>query len=102
MQKSRSGKWAVRFGIALVIATALSFIFAAAIGGEAAVVENSSLLSILAAALSIIFTLSGPLSFIFGIYTVIKHREWSVCKPLVVLYGLALVLFLLGEFMFPH
>lgn len=102
MPKSRSGKWAVGFGIALVALTALSLLFAAAIGGDPAVIANSPLLSILAAALSVMFTLAGPLSFFVGIYTIIKHKEWSIYKPLAVLYVLALLLFMLGEFLFPH
>jgi hypothetical protein len=101
-QKTRSGKWAVGFGMALVVLTVLSLLFAAAIGGDPAVIAASPLLSVLAPILSIMFTLAGPLSFIFGIYTIIKHKEWSVCKPLAVLYILTLLLFLLGEFLFPH
>ncbi|MFA4936980.1 MAG: hypothetical protein WC575_01630 [Patescibacteria group bacterium] len=100
--KSRSGKWAIGFGIALVMLTVFSLIFAAAIGGDSTVIADSSLLSILVAVLSVMFTLAGPLSFIVGIYTIIKHQEWLVCKPLVVLYVLALLLFMLGEFLFPH
>lgn len=99
---SRSGKWAVGFGIALVILTVLSLIFAIAIRGNSAVIEGNRLLSILAGALSVMFTLAGPLSFFAGIYTIIKHKEWSVWKPLAVLYVLSLLLFLFGEFLFPH
>jgi len=100
--KTRSGKWAAGFGAALVMLTALSLIFAATIGGDSAVIERSSLLTVLANVLSIMFTLVGPLSFFVGIYTIIKYKEWSVCKPLVLLYVLTIVLFMLGEFLFPH
>jgi len=100
--KSLSARWAVGFGIALVMLTALPVIFAFAIGGDPAVIENNSLLKVLAAALSIMFTLAGPLSFFTGIYSIIKHKEYSVVKPLVVLYILTLLLFMLGEFSFPH
>jgi hypothetical protein len=100
--KSRSGKWTIRFGVVLVIATVLSVIFAFAIGGNADVITSSFLLSIFANVLSVIFTLSGPLSFFLGIYTVIKHKEWSICKPLIILYIFTFLIFLLGEFLFQH
>jgi hypothetical protein len=100
--KSRSGKWAVGLGFALVIFTELSLIFAAAIGGDSAVIEASLFLSILANVLSIMFSLAGPLSFFVGMYTIIKHKEWAVWKPLAALYILTLLLFLCGEFLFPH
>jgi hypothetical protein len=100
--KTRSGKWAVGFGVALVVLTALSLICAMAIGGNSDVIAGSRLLTILAGALSVMFTLAGPLSFFVGIYTVIRHKDWSVCKPLAVLYILAFLMFMLGEFLFPH
>ena len=102
MPKTRSGKWAVRLGIASVVLTALSLLFATAIGGDSAVIADSLLLTILAGALSVMFSLAGPLSFFVGIYTIIKHKERSVWKPLAVLYVLTLIMFLLGEFLFPH
>lgn len=97
-----SGKWAVGFGMTLVILTALSLLFAAIIGGDSVIIENSPLLSVLATTLSIMFSLAGPLSFLVGIYTVIKYKDWSVGKILAVFYVLTLILFLLGEFLFPH
>jgi hypothetical protein len=100
--KTYSGKLAVWIGIALVILTLLSLIFAIAIGGDPAVIANSTLLTILANALSIMFTLAGPLSFFVGIYTGVKHKEWSIFKPLLVLYLITFILFLLGEFLFSH
>lgn len=100
--KTISGKWAVRLGLALVILTALSLIFASAIGGDSAVIEASPMLTVLAGILSILFTLVGPLSFVMGVYTIIKYREWSIWKPLVILYILVLLMFLLGEFLSPY
>jgi hypothetical protein len=102
LPKSRSGKWAVGLGLALVILTALSLLFASLIGGDAEVVAASPWLSAPAAALSIAFTLAGPLSFFTGIYTVIKYKDRSVYLPLAVSYGLTLTMFLMGEFLFPH
>ena len=102
MPKTKLGKWSVGFGIALVILMAFSLIFPFAIGGDPAVIEGNLLLSILNVALNLTFNLSGLLSFVFGIYTIVKHKEWSVWKPLAVLYGLAVLMFLFGEFFFPH
>lgn len=100
--KTLSGKWAVGFAVALVILTALSLIFAATIGGDPAIIERSPLLTALANVLSIMFSLAGPLSFFVGLYTIIRYKEWSIWKPLVLLYVLTFLLFMLGEFLFPH
>jgi len=78
MPKTRSGKWVVGFGVAMVVLLAISLIFAMAIGGNSAIVASNSLLSILAATLSVMFTLAGPLSFFIGIYTIIRYKEWSI------------------------
>ena len=78
MPKTRSGKWVVGFGVAMVVLLAISLIFAMAIGGNSTIVASNSLLSILAATLSVMFTLAGPLSFFIGIYTIIRYKEWSI------------------------
>lgn len=102
MPKTKLGKWSVGFGITLVISMALSLIFAVTIGGDPAVITASPLLSIFNVALNLTLNLAGLLSLVVGIYTIIKHKEWSVWKPLAVLYSLAVLMFLLGEFLFPH
>ena len=102
MPKSISGKWAVGFGIALAMMTAISVVFALAIGGDPAVVEANRFLKFLAVILSVGFTLSGPLSLLFGIYTGIRHKEWSVWKTLAILYIFSFLLFLVGDLLFPH
>lgn len=102
ISKTRSGKLATWLGIVLVLTTALELIFAYAIRGNSDVVANSPLLAILVNALSIIFTLSGLLSFAVGIYTIIKHEDMSVFRSLAALYALAFIMFLIGEFLFPH
>ena len=106
MPKTRLGKWSVGFGIASVVSLALSLLAAVAIGGDAVVVATviaaHPLLSILNYTLSFTFSLASLLSFFIGILTIVKHKEWSVCKYLAVLYGLAALMFVLGEFFFPH
>ncbi|MFH0874091.1 MAG: hypothetical protein V1846_04625 [Candidatus Komeilibacteria bacterium] len=100
--QSRSGQWAIWFALALAATLIFEFIFALAIRGNLQVIEANFGLEVLANILSIIFTLSGPLSLIFGIYTVIKHKDWSVAKILALIYLITIVVFLLGEFSFPH
>lgn len=102
MPKTRVGKWSVGLGIALVMLMALELLFAVAIRGDSTVIAGNPLLSILSVTLSIMSSLAGLLSFFLGIFTIIKHKEWSVCKYLAVLYGLAALMFVLGEFLFPH
>ncbi len=104
MPKTRAGKWSVGLGIAFVALMALSLLVAVAIGGiggDAAVVAASPLLSILNVTLNLALNLAGLLSLL-GIFTIVKYKEWSVGKYLAVLYGLALLMFVLGEFLFPH
>ena len=106
MPKTRTGKWSVGLGIAFVVLMALSLLVAVTIGGDAdavaAVVAASPLLSILNVTLNLALNLAGLLSLLLGIFTIIKYKEWSVCKYLAVLYGLAALMFVLGEFLFPH
>ena len=102
MPKTKLGKWSVGLGIAFVALMALSLLVAVTIGGDAAVVAASLLLSILNVTLNHALNLAGLLSLLLGIFTIIKYKEWSVCKYLAVLYGLALLMFVLGEFLFPH
>ncbi len=103
---TKTGKWSVGFGIAFVALMALSLLVAVTIGRDAAVVAAviaaSPLLSILNVTFNLALNLAGLLSLLLGIFTIIKYKEWSVCKYLAVLYGLALLMFVLGEFLFPH
>jgi len=106
MPKIRLGKWSVGLGIAFVALMALSLLVAVTIGGDAAniaaVVAASSLLSILNVTLNLVLNLAGLLSLLLGIFTIIKYKEWSVFKYLAVLYGLAALMFVFGEFLFSH
>lgn len=98
MPKNRLGKWSVGFGIAFVVLMALSLLVAVAIKGDITATVGNPLFPILSVALS----LAGLLSFFAGIFTIIKYKEWSICKYLAVLYILAALFFLAGEFLFPH
>ena len=102
MPNTKIGKWSVGFGVAFVVLMALSLLVAFIIGGEPAVIEGSTGVSILVLILNAALNFSGLLSLVLGIYTIVKYKEWSVCKYLAVLYGLTLLMFLLGEFIFPH
>lgn len=100
--KTKIGKYAVGLGFALTVFTTISLIFAFAIGGESTVIDGSFFLLVLANMLSILFSLAGPLSFLFGIFAIFKYRDWPVLLSLTVLYALAALIFLIGEFTFPH
>jgi len=63
MPKTRLSKWAAGMGVALAALTAISLLFAFAIGGDPAIIDASPLLSMLAATISIMFSLAGLLSF---------------------------------------
>lgn len=86
----------------LLITIIIEVVFATVIGGDPAIVERSLILTILAGILSVIFSLSGPLSFIIVVFALAKYKDWPALKSLAILYGLTLLMFLLGEFLFPH
>ncbi len=101
MPKTRLGKWSVGLGIASVVLTAFSLLGAVAARVNPDIVGNP-LFSILSVALSVAFSLVGPLSFLVGIFAIVKYKDWPVCKSLAVLYILAALMFVLGEFLYPH
>jgi hypothetical protein len=86
----------------LVALMVLELVFAFVVGGDVTVIDNNPILTILAGALSIAVTIVGPLSFFIGIIAFIKQKEWLVFRSLAVLYVVVVLLFLLGEFRFPH
>ncbi len=100
--KTLSGRLAIGLGIVQAAVSALELLFAGAIGGDSAVIAGNPSLAVLANALSITFSLAAPLSLFIGIYTAIKHKEWSIWKPLSILYVLAAAMFLFGEFLFSQ
>jgi uncharacterized membrane protein YhaH (DUF805 family) len=102
LPKNRLGRFGVWLGIVLVLLMVLEIIFAISIQGDSTIIESSPVLTILANILSIAVSLIGPLSFIIGIITVIRHKDWLVFKSLAILYFFTILLFLLGEFLFAH
>ena len=102
MPKSKVGKWSLGLGLAFVVLMALSLLIAFNIGGDPTVIEGNTLFSILVLILNATLNLSGLLSLVLGIFTIIKYKEWSICVSLAVLYVLATLMFVLGEFLFPH
>jgi len=106
MPKTRPGKWAIWLGIVFVALMVFLLLTAITIGGSAinvaAVIAENPLLSILNITLNLSLNLTGLSSLLLGILAVIKYRDWSVLKSLAVLYVLALLMFVLGEFLFPY
>lgn len=106
MPATTTGKWSVGFGVAFLALLVLSVLVIIIIGGDsanvAAVIAANPLLSIFNIALNLTLNLAGLLSLLLGAYTIVKYKDWSVGKYLVLLYALALLTFILGEFLFPH
>jgi hypothetical protein len=96
--KTTAGRWSVWLGVAFVVLMAISLLWAIAIGGDPARVVDNPFLPVLNLALN----LAGLFSLVTGIFGIIKHREWSIALYLAGLYALAALLFLAGEFLFPH
>jgi len=106
MPKTKLGKLAVWLGIIFDLLLFVSLLIVLIIGGgvaniEAVITKNFTL-SIFIFMLNLVLNLSGFLSFILGVLAVIKYKEWSTAKILAIIYGIGIILFLLGEFMFPH
>ncbi len=70
MPKARSGKWSVRLGIAFVVLMALSLLVAATIGRDSTDLSSNPLVEIL----NVTVNLTGLLSFLFGVCSIIKHK----------------------------
>lgn len=98
MPDTKAGKWSVCFGIIFAVLMAVSLLVAIAIKGDPSAIAGNPLIPIL----NISLNLAGLLSLIFGIFAVVKYKEWSVCGYLAVLYGIAFLMFMLGEFLFQH
>lgn len=82
------------FAVLMVVSLGVAF----AIGGDSARIEGNPLIPILNLSLN----LAALLSLVLGVFTIIKYREWGVAIYLAIAYGVAVVMFLLGEFLFPH
>jgi len=103
---SKIGKLAVLFAIIMASSMALSILIVLIIGGGsvhvAKVINDSSILLILNTILNLSLNLAGLFSLVLSIYSVIRYKEWSVLRYLAVLYSLVIIMFILGELLFPH
>lgn len=98
MPNTKAGKWSVGFGVVFDVLMAVSLLVAIAVKGDPVAIAGNPLIPIL----NISLNLAGLLSLIFGIFAVVKYKEWPVCRYLAGLYGIAFLMFMLGEFLFPH
>ncbi|PWB38719.1 MAG: hypothetical protein C3F02_02300 [Parcubacteria group bacterium] len=96
--KTRLGKWSVYFGLIFDGLMLISLLVAAVIKGESQVIEGNIFIPILSVALN----LSGLLSLVSGLLAIFKNKDRVVAKYLAILYALAIIIFLSGEFLFPH
>ncbi|MBF8267967.1 MAG: hypothetical protein HW388_1475 [Dehalococcoidia bacterium] len=103
MPRTLAGKWSVGLAIALVALMALSLLIAAVRGWDADdISDNPLVVTLLVVIFSVTPSLAGLLSFLVGVFTIIKYKEWLVCVYLAVLYGLAALMYVVSEFLFSH
>ncbi|MEI6267041.1 MAG: hypothetical protein WCP14_04095 [bacterium] len=104
--KSKIGKLAVLFAIIMAASMALSILIVLIIGGGsvhvAKVINDSPILLVLNVILNLSLNLAGLFSLVLGLYSFIRNKEWLVARYLAVLYFFIVILFILGEFLFPH
>ncbi|MFC1983161.1 hypothetical protein ACFLV5_05220 [Chloroflexota bacterium] len=98
MPKTTLGKWSVAL-IAGFLVLIISFQFLVAIGQRGGETFFSALLLTVPI---IIAGISGISAFFVGIIGVIRNRERSVIVYLAIIIGLLVLLFALGEIIFPH
>lgn len=99
MPKNLIGKWAVWFGIILNIAIIIELLLALlafSVKGDATAIADtfikSPFLLKLVVASSFTAGLAWVASFILGIISFVKHKEWLVWKSLGILYAIAILL----------
>lgn len=99
MPKTKIGKWAMWLMMVFVIMFAVSQVFyMLTISG----IKMASAETIMAITVSIAGFASGIVAFILGLISIIMYKERSTIIYVVVVLGLFPLLFILGEFLFPH
>ena len=96
--RSKYGKWAIYFILAFAIFLALFFLLVErGERGGATFFSNLKLtIPFLAAAIS------GIAAFITGLFSVFKEKDHSFLVYLAIIVGLFVLIFLIGEFTYPH
>jgi hypothetical protein len=98
LPKTTSGKWSVALIFAFIVFL-ISFQLVVASGQRG----GETFFSNLALAVPILIAgISGVSAFVTGLIGIIRTRERSVIVYLSVTIGLIVLLFLLGEIIFPH
>lgn len=99
MPKTILGKWAMWLALGFIASFAISQIFYifSATGHEI-----STSVSPILIAFTFLGFLSGIAGFITGLISIIKHKERAIIIYIVVVIGLFPLLFMIGEFSFPH
>jgi len=103
MPKTRLGKWSMWFIVVflgLFISTQIIAAIGRAFGGFEP--ERAPIYQILFPAAVIPAGLSGILAFILGLISVIKFKERSWITYFAILIGFLVLIFALGESLFPH
>jgi tellurite resistance protein TehA-like permease len=92
------GKWSTWFFVACIVFLIIFQILVASgqHGGET--FQDNIPLSINA----LMFAISGISAFFTGILGIMMHKERSILVFIFTIIGLLILLFILGEFLFPH
>lgn len=98
MPKTSLGKWSVRFILVFfgLLATFYLLVASGQRGGETFFSNPLLSIPILGAGIS------GAASFFTGIISIFKQKERSILVYLATAIGLSVLLFALGEILFPH
>ncbi len=101
--KTRLGKWSVGFGAVFVSFMIISPILITLTGRQT---NNEAEMNYATRpfliALGLFAMASGLFTFVAGIISFVKYKERSIFIYITTFFGFLAVIFLLGEFLFPH
>ncbi len=96
--KTPSGKWSVILIGVFFVLLAMFYILVAS-GQRGGETFFSNLVLTIPA---ILMGTSGILAFLTGVISIIISKEWSILVFLSTIFGLFILIFILGEILFPH
>lgn len=100
LPKTRLGKWSMWFGVGF--AAYMLFISPILMALNQKPAGWNAWVRPFTIALSLAVMASGLLAFVTGLISFFKYKERAVLIYITIFIGLLAVLFLLGEFLFPH
>lgn len=98
LPKTRPGRWS----LSLIIAAILFFIILSLLAASGQSGGDTFLDNLALAIPGLIMMVSGIAAFFTGIISLIKSRERAILVFIATLAGLLIIVFIAGEFIFPH